>query len=237
MEYNMGPIPSSITLSPKIANLTAGGEDLVLSSEIAPEDAVTSLEWTSSDETVATVAPWYSTVALVTPFSAGITTITVRTTSGDCTDTCTVTVIGLSSSGYVIEISSTGATYTILDIVSEEITTYQSTSLSADKLYYYRIYKSSGVNISNYSCTSATTAAIGDLILSFDSRGGSGHMVSIFIGFGETITLPFVTFEGPGAPSFDYWSTSIGGGFAYADGDSFTMGSGNVTLYANWVAN
>ena len=79
---------SGVTLDKTTQNLTVGGTvDLVAS--VAPSNATNqNVTWTSSDETVATVAN-----GKVTAVKAGTATITVTTADGSKTATCTITVV------------------------------------------------------------------------------------------------------------------------------------------------
>ena len=82
------PTPTpSVTLDKETLSLVASGETGSLTATTVPDDA--EVVWTSSDETVATVAN-----GVVTPLTAGTTTITATiTVDGQTyTDTCAVTV-------------------------------------------------------------------------------------------------------------------------------------------------
>jgi len=81
---------NGVTLDKDTLSLTAGGDTGELIATVTPIDAViTDVTWTSSNEDVATVED-----GVVTPLTAGTTTITVTTVDGEFTDTCTVTVAG-----------------------------------------------------------------------------------------------------------------------------------------------
>lgn len=78
------PIPcTSITLSQSTLTFTSFTSQ-TLTATVAPLDTTDIVEWTSSDQTVATVAD-----GVVTPLKSGTTTITA--TCGNKTATCTVT--------------------------------------------------------------------------------------------------------------------------------------------------
>lgn len=80
---------TGITLDQAIMTLTAGGATGTLVATVAPADATNqSVNWTSSNEVVATVAG-----GVVTPLTAGTTTIIVATVDGGLTATCAVTVL------------------------------------------------------------------------------------------------------------------------------------------------
>jgi hypothetical protein len=79
---------TGVTLDQPTMTLTAGGATGTLVATVAPADATNqSVNWSSSAPAVATVAN-----GVVTPLTAGITTIIVATVDGGLTATCTVTV-------------------------------------------------------------------------------------------------------------------------------------------------
>ncbi len=77
----------SVTLDKETLSLVASGETGSLTATTVPDDA--EVDWTSSDETVATVAN-----GVVTPLTAGTATITAKITvdGQEYSDTCAVTV-------------------------------------------------------------------------------------------------------------------------------------------------
>ena len=85
---------TGVTLSQTEAAMTVGGETLTLTATVAPANATNkTVTWTSSDESVATVAN-----GVVTAVAAGTATITATATNGtaatgdDVSATCAVTV-------------------------------------------------------------------------------------------------------------------------------------------------
>lgn len=79
---------TGVTLDKTTAELTVGEGTVTLAATVAPADAANkTVTWTSSDETVATVAD-----GVVTPVAAGEATITVTTQDGTKTAVCVVTV-------------------------------------------------------------------------------------------------------------------------------------------------
>ena len=79
---------TGVTLDQAVMTLTAGGATGTLVATVAPLDATNqSVAWSSSVPAVATVAN-----GVVTPLTAGTTTIIVATVDGGLTATCTVTV-------------------------------------------------------------------------------------------------------------------------------------------------
>lgn len=83
------PTPvTGITFNHETMSLATGGDPGVITATITPAGATNrNIEWTSSDETVATVND-----GIVTPLTAGTTVITAATEDGGHSDTCTVTV-------------------------------------------------------------------------------------------------------------------------------------------------
>ena len=97
-------VVTSITFDPATASMTLGGETLTLTPTVLPADAMDkTVTWTTSDESVATVAD-----GVVTAVAAGTATITATATNGtadtsdDKTATCTVTV---SPAGYSVALT------------------------------------------------------------------------------------------------------------------------------------
>ncbi|MDB7365896.1 Ig-like domain-containing protein [Enterococcus faecium] len=80
--------PSGVTLNKTTATLAVGATE-TLSATVAPDDATDkSVQFTSSDSTIATVTPIQGKVTAV---AAGTATITATTTNGK-TATCEITV-------------------------------------------------------------------------------------------------------------------------------------------------
>ncbi len=75
--------------------------------------------------------------------------------------------------------------------------------------------------------------AVNTYYITFNSNGGTGSMSTQSMTYGSTASLSTNTFTRTG---FDFkgWSLTSGGAVAYADGASYTMGAGDVTLYACW---
>ncbi len=72
--------------------------------------------------------------------------------------------------------------------------------------------------------------------ITFDANGGTGTMSAQTIATAATATLSTNTFSNTGF-SFSGWNTLANGtGTAYANGASYTMGTANVTLYAQWTS-
>lgn len=76
-----------------------------------------------------------------------------------------------------------------------------------------------------------------DYTLSFDANTGTGSMSSQTITCAATSSLNANSFSKTGY-SFSGWNTAANGsGTSYSDQASYTMGTANATLYAQWIAN
>ena len=71
--------------------------------------------------------------------------------------------------------------------------------------------------------------------ITFNGNGGSGTMATQSIDQGSSAMLLANAFTRT-SYQFTGWAMSSTGGVAYNDGQSYTMGGSNVTLYAVWVA-
>ena len=71
--------------------------------------------------------------------------------------------------------------------------------------------------------------------ITFDANGGTGTMSTQTLATDATANLNTNTFTRVGF-TFDGWATTAGGTVAYIDGASYTMGTANVILYAQWTA-
>ena len=99
---------SGVSLSQTEASMTVG-ETLTLTPTVLPANATDkSVTWTTSDESVATVAD-----GVVTAVAAGTATITVTTTDGAKTATCTVTIAEPTYTVTVKEGTEDAANWTI----------------------------------------------------------------------------------------------------------------------------
>lgn len=70
--------------------------------------------------------------------------------------------------------------------------------------------------------------------VTFNANGGTGSMDPLLIISGDSANLTSNSFTRT-SYTFAGWATSIGGAVAYPDNSSYTMGSNNVTLYAQWT--
>ena len=68
----------------------------------------------------------------------------------------------------------------------------------------------------------------------FDPDGGTGTMANQSLVYNTPTFLNTNTFTRPGH-SFAGWAASSGGPVLYADGDPYTIGAADVTLYAQWT--
>lgn len=72
--------------------------------------------------------------------------------------------------------------------------------------------------------------------LTFDANGGTGTMASQTIASNATVSLNLNSYTRVGY-TFAGWATTAGGAVVYTDGGSYTMGTGNATIYAKWTPN
>ncbi len=107
------PVPvTAVKLNVESMTLVAGGQNGILRATISPLNATdTTLTWTSSNTSVATVAA--SSDAIVTPVGPGTAIITVQTQDGNFTDSAEITVLA-SDDPALPALPSTGAGSSIL---------------------------------------------------------------------------------------------------------------------------
>ncbi|SDZ37987.1 HYR domain-containing protein, partial [Proteiniborus ethanoligenes] len=125
---------TGVTLDQTTMNLTVGGATGTLTATVAPAEATNkNVSWSSSNEGVATVSN-----GVVTPVSAGTTTITVTTDDGNKTATCDVTVTaatipvtGVTLDQTTMNLTAGGATGTLTATVTPEKATNKNVSWSS----------------------------------------------------------------------------------------------------------
>ncbi len=70
--------------------------------------------------------------------------------------------------------------------------------------------------------------------VTFNANGGSGTMADQTVAEGATVTLTGNTFTRSGYAFAGWATTSSSGSVEYADGETFTMGTADLPLYAVW---
>jgi len=128
---------TGVTLDQATMTLTAGGATGTLVATVAPADATDkSVTWSSSALAVATVAN-----GVVTPLTAGTTTIIVATVDGGLIATCTVTVnpaavavTGVTLNHATMTLTAGGATGMLVAIVAPATATDKSVTWSSSAL-------------------------------------------------------------------------------------------------------
>ena len=133
MTVNYSLPVSSVSLDQSSLELDINGEDTAtLTETISPSDATNKyVEWTSSNDSVATVDDGY-----IEAVGVGVATITVTTEDGNKTATCTVTVID-SSSPVDPEPEDKGQSYyTLLDDVNDVTTGKYVIAVKVSSTYY-----------------------------------------------------------------------------------------------------
>lgn len=109
---------------------------------------------------------------------------------------------------------------------------WSTTSTSAITLADGATFAMGTANVTLYAHWTANSYSI-----SFSANDGSatGTMANQTIVSESSANLTFIGFTKAGW-TFTGWALSPSGVVAYADGASYTMGTGNVTLYAKWTA-
>lgn len=238
---------TGITVTPATAEITAGATT-TLNYTISPTDATNKgVTWSSDNETVATVAN-----GTVTAKTVGSAVITATTADGGFTDSCTVTVTGISSTVLVasITVSPDSATLNVGDT-----RTLTATVLPDGATNKEVTWSSNNVDVATVSNGTVTAKAAGTAVITATAKDGSGVKGSCnvtvkasaaktytvtFISDGTTVstqtveegkcaTIPAnVTKEG-------YYVSGWGNGSATGANYDFTSKvTGNITLYAKW---
>ena len=184
-----GPAPSGVSLDPATLNLTITAESpaptTTLKATVAPDDASNkTLNWTSNNESVATVAVGSDGTVTVTAKAPGTATITAATDGSGVTATCKVTVTaktyGLSCNVSAINFGNVfpgytqpGAqTFTLTNTGNQTLTGLTVSSannfvvgkLSADtvepgKTVTFTAQPKAGLNVGTYSETITVTGS------------------------------------------------------------------------------
>lgn len=129
------PAVTGVSLNKSSTSLLVGGTETLVATVTPSNAADTSVTWATSDSSVATV----SKSGLVTGVKAGTTKITVTTTDGGKTATCTVTVsaVSIAVTGMTLNKNSTvlltTKTETLYPIITPANATNQVVTWSSDK--------------------------------------------------------------------------------------------------------
>jgi len=135
---------TGVTLSPATLNLTVGGSAGTLTATVAPANAANkAVTWSTNNAAVATVSG-----GTVTAVGAGTAVITVKTTDGNFTASCAVTVT--TSGGNLVKTVSVGTQVGILAEKTAGTVTYPVTTANiADGIYYVSVEnRPTGVSVS-----------------------------------------------------------------------------------------
>ncbi|MCD7893246.1 MAG: L,D-transpeptidase family protein [Erysipelotrichaceae bacterium] len=164
-EVNVVTVDSSLSAESfsitESTTLNAGGcynADLIAT--VTPINTDYDIEWTSSDESIATVTKCKKNTAEVESGHAGTAVITATLTDvqGNVyTDTCTVTVIQNSISDAAVTLDASSYTYTGGTIKPDVTVVYGSTTLTKDTNYTL-----SYINNTNVGTATITITGIGD---------------------------------------------------------------------------
>ena len=182
---------TGVTLDPTTASLTVG-ETVTLTPTVAPDDATDkTVTWTSSDESVATVAD-----GVVTAQGAGTATITVTTTDGSKTATCEVTVTAPQPTYTITMAEGTVDVdkWTISPTEAAEGQTVTVTYSGTKKVKSIKAVKKAPAVIDLSTLTADYVAKDGDVLTG--TLDVEKYPVKISIADGATVTLDGVTING-----------------------------------------
>lgn len=131
------------------------------------------------------------------------------------------------------EIEVSGVTEVVFSKLTGLTSDVGTTTLAYDSLVREILIESMG-GVSKVNIVIEETVAT--YTVTFDANTGSGTMSPQTIDEGASANLTANSFSKTGY-TFAGWNTEAGGGGTdYADEASYTMGTGNVTLYAQWTA-
>jgi len=249
------PIPiTSLTLPETLS--VATGQQRTLSYSYTPSDATKAtnsyMTWKSSNTAVAAV----DGDGTVTGVTKGTATVTVKSTEWDKSAECTVTVGDPTYAVTYNMNTPSGAVLTGSTIVDSKLyKTGEDVTLPGagveDSIYagYTLIGWSVTTTSSVLSIGETYTVSNKDLVfyarwdaksytIAFNNNDSSGIATGTtadnIADCGSEVTLTSNGFTRPGF-NFAGWATSSGGSVVYSDGQSVTMGSSNITLYAKWT--
>ena len=195
------------------------GETLKLTATIAPENAsYKGVTWSSSNETIATVAD-----GVVTGKTAGMTTIKVTTVDGKKTATCKITVNDDESDEFLVDLNSLTSNYTAFDgdILTGTLGKNVKISIASGATVTLRDATINGVNNDAYKWAGINCRGNATIVLegSNSVRGFHYHYPGIHIVSGKTLTI-----RGSGSltASSNDRGTGIGGGW--------WIGCGNIVI-------
>jgi len=154
---------TGVTLNKNTTSITKSATEKLIAT-VAPSDATNpAVTWSSSDEAVATVA----TDGTVTAVDFGTATITVKTTDGNFTDTCTVTV-PVPVSGVSLDQSS--LSFTVGDPTVTLVATVAPPSATNKAV----TWSSSAEGVATVSATGVVTAiAAGSAVITVKTTDGN----------------------------------------------------------------
>ena len=195
------------------------GETLKLTATIAPENAsYKGVTWSSSNETIATVAD-----GVVTGKTAGMTTIKVTTVDGKKTATCKITVNDDESDEFLVDLNSLTSNYTAFDgdILTGTLGKNVKISIANGATVTLRDATINGVNNDAYKWAGINCPGNATIVLEGTNsvRGFHWYYPGIHIASGKTLTI-----RGSGSltASSNDRGTGIGGGW--------WIGCGNIVI-------
>ena len=157
------PRVSSVTLDNTEISLQVGSTQ-TLTATVLPADALDkSVSWSSNNTSVATV----SSSGVVTAKAVGNATITVKTSDGGKTATCSVTVTPVSVTG----VSLNKYSITMYENDSETLIVTVSPSNASNKTVYWTSSNSAVASVSSYGQVTARAAGTADITVTTEDGG------------------------------------------------------------------
>ena len=207
---------TGITLDKTEASMIVGGETLTLIPTVLPAEATDkSVTWTSSDETVATVAN-----GVVTAVAAGTATITVTTTDGAKTATCAVTVAAPAASTYTVTLKEGTDDATSWTIAPAEATTTGVEAGTEVKATYGGTKKVKSVKAVKKAAVPVTAITL------------NKTETSIKVGATETLSVTAVAPDNATDKTYTWKSSDETKATVDQDGKVTAVAAGTVTIYA-----
>ena len=203
-------LTTGVTLSKTKATLFVG-ETLTLTATVAPSNATNkSVTWSSSNNTVATVAD-----GVVTAKADGTATITVTTDDGKNTATCTVSVYA-DSDKYIVDLSKLTEDYTAHDgdILKGTLGANVKISIASEATVRLRNATINGVHDDAYKWAGINCPGNATIVLDGTNSvtGFHGNYPGIHIAKGKTLTIKGSGTLNASAYFYGWGGAGIGGG-------------------------
>lgn len=167
-----------------------------------------------------------------------LTTPTITNTSNSCTSE-TISWSAANATSYDVKRKlSSDVTYTSL-LTGTTNTSYSDTSLIGGTSYDYRVYAKSGsLSADTFKTVITIACPVITHTLSYNANGGTGGVPASVTVAENATTSVASNLVGNTKSGYDFngWNTAANGsGTDYTSGQTLTMGTSNVTLYAKWT--